>query len=153
MKQRKIRGSRNVVFKKDDEDLVDRKEIQWRSVANIGYLKRTIRKRQLKFLGHTNRRSGVERLALCGKINGKRDRGRRRLTYLESLNTWDTNTSMGNNEFLQMSNNRKECRFMIACLFQIWHLKKKKTLVQSVWYLDDIIIWFFLFFVKQYKLL
>ena len=74
---------------------------------------KTIRKRQLKFLGHTMRRS-IEKLALCGKINGKRDRERKRLTYLESLNKLATNTSLGNNEFLQMSNNRKEWRVMIA---------------------------------------
>ena len=68
---------------------------------------KTVRKRQLKFLGDTNRRSVIEGLA-------KKDRGRQRLTYLESLNKWAMNTSMGNNEFLPMSNNRKEWRVMIA---------------------------------------
>ena len=58
---------------------------------------KTIRKRHMKFLGQTIRKSDIERLALCGKINGKRDRGRQWLTYLESLNKWATNTSMGNN--------------------------------------------------------
>ena len=75
---------------------------------------KTTRKRQMKFLGHTIRKSGIERLALCGKINGKRDIGKQRLTYLEGLNKWATNTSMGNNEFLPMSKNRKEWRVMIA---------------------------------------
>ena len=64
----------------------------------------TIRKRQMKFLGHSIKKNGIERV---GRINGKRDRRRHGLTYLESLNKRTTNTSMGNNEFLQMSNNRK----------------------------------------------
>ena len=48
----------------------------------------TIRKRQLEFLGHLIRHQGVEHLALTGKIEGKKGRGKPRMTYLNSLNKW-----------------------------------------------------------------
>ena len=44
----------------------------------------TIRKRQLKFVGHINRKNGLEKTVLCGKIEGKRSRGRQRTTYIKS---------------------------------------------------------------------
>ena len=60
--------------------------------AGIGRsLLKTIRERQLKFLGHINRHNGLEHLALTGKIEGTRSRGRQRITNLESLNHWMTN--------------------------------------------------------------
>jgi len=50
-------------------------------------LMKTIRQRQLNFLGHVMRRHGLENLALTGKVGGKRGRGRQRLKYLDSLCT------------------------------------------------------------------
>ena len=35
----------------------------------------------MQFLGHLNRHKGLEHLALTGKIEGKRGRGRQRVTY------------------------------------------------------------------------
>lgn len=75
---------------------------------------KTIRKRQMTFLGHVYRKNGIESLAVCGKISGRRDRGRQRLTYVESLNQWATNKSVTNNDFLKTANNREEWRVMIA---------------------------------------
>ena len=46
---------------------------------------KTIRKRQLQFLGHIMRKEGLENLMLTGYIDGKRDKGRQRQTYLGSL--------------------------------------------------------------------
>ena len=43
---------------------------------------KTIRKRQLEFLGHIYRDKGLEHLALTGKIEGKRSRGRQRITFV-----------------------------------------------------------------------
>ena len=51
---------------------------------------KTIRKRQIEFLGHVMRKEGLEELMLTGRVNGKRSRGRQRLTYLESLSKWMT---------------------------------------------------------------
>ena len=41
-----------------------------------------IRRRQLQFLGHVLRKQELEDVALTGKIEGKRARGKQRLTYL-----------------------------------------------------------------------
>ena len=51
-------------------------------------------KRHLKILGHICRHKGLEFLSLTGKIEGKRSRGRQRIAFLESLNSWVT----GNNK-------------------------------------------------------
>ena len=74
----------------------------------------TIRKRQLKFLGHICRHRGLEFLSLTGKIEGKRSRGRQRITFLESLNSWVTGNNKDNLTFLRMTENRDKWRIMIA---------------------------------------
>ena len=51
----------------------------------------TIRIRQMKFLGHISRKDGLEKLVLCGKIKGKRCRGRQRTKYIDSLNNFAIN--------------------------------------------------------------
>ena len=45
----------------------------------------TIRKRQLRFVGYLERKGGLEKLVLEGKIKGKRQRGRKRLDFMEGL--------------------------------------------------------------------
>ena len=44
-----------------------------------------IRQRQLKFIGHIIGEEGTEKLAIEGKIAGKRAEGRQRKTYMEGL--------------------------------------------------------------------
>ena len=51
----------------------------------------TVRRRQMKFVGHVYRKDGIEKIAMTGNIEGKRSRGRQRLTYFQSLNSWATN--------------------------------------------------------------
>ena len=46
---------------------------------------KTIIIRQIRFLGHVMRKELLEYLALTGKIEGRRSRGRQRLTYLRWL--------------------------------------------------------------------
>ena len=67
--------------------------ISWTKITNekvlaLAGIKRslmeTIRKRQLTFVGHIIRENGLERLCLEGKIEGRKARGRQRLTYLVS---------------------------------------------------------------------
>ena len=48
-------------------------------------LLKTIRMRQLKFLGHIVRKQGLENLALMGKIAGKRNRGRQRMSFMSQF--------------------------------------------------------------------
>ena len=75
---------------------------------------KTIRRRQLEFLGHINRGRGLEHLALTGRINGTRDRGCQRLTYLGTLNCWATQKQQTNMEFLRVSDDRDAWRSMIT---------------------------------------
>ena len=83
--------------------------------AGVGRsLIRTIRKRQMQFLGHLNRHKGLEHLALTGKLEGKRGRGRPRATYLENLNRWVTGKDQDNMSFLRLSEQRDKWRTMIA---------------------------------------
>ena len=74
----------------------------------------TIRKRQMQFLGHLNRHKGLEHLALTGKIDGNRSRGKQRLNFLNSLNVWATNREKDNISFLRVSEDREEWRAMIT---------------------------------------
>ena len=45
---------------------------------------------KIEFLGHVTRKEGLEELMLTQRVNGKRSRGRQRLTYLENLSKWMT---------------------------------------------------------------
>ena len=77
-------------------------------------LLKTIRKRQMEFLGHVCRRRGLEFLSLTGKVEGKRDRGKQRITFLDSLcNSATGGRSKGLN-FLRLSDDRDVWRGMIA---------------------------------------
>ncbi|GFO16164.1 protein jagged-2 [Plakobranchus ocellatus] len=69
--------------------------------------------RQLQLLGHICRRKGLEHLAISGKIEGKRSRGRRRITCIENLKSWAIGEG-NNNNFIRLTENRFEWRNMIA---------------------------------------
>ena len=45
----------------------------------------------MTFLGHVMRRKGIENLSLTGKVEGKRARGRQRMTYLNNIKEWTGN--------------------------------------------------------------
>ena len=70
-----------------------------------------IRRRQLKFVGHVMRKGGLEKLVLEGKINGKRQRGRQRLKYLEGL---ASATEYGAVDILRRVDDRVGFRHMVA---------------------------------------
>ena len=57
------------------------------------------------------RKEGLEELFITGKIEGRRDRGRQRLTYLDSMAKW---TGVPREELLRMSKDRSGWKFMIA---------------------------------------
>ena len=77
-------------------------------------LLKTIRKRQLEFLGHICRKGEIEHLTVTGKIEGKRARGRQRITFIDSLNKWSTNKNTSNNNFIQLTTDRTAWKTMIA---------------------------------------
>ena len=47
-----------------------------------------IRTKQMRFLGHLMRKDCLENLALTGKIEGKRSRGRKQSLWMANLNEW-----------------------------------------------------------------
>ena len=61
-----------------------------------------IRGRQLSFLGHVIRKNGVENLALTGRIEGRRSRGRRSFMWMSSLRSGisESGIDFGENELL-----------------------------------------------------
>ena len=77
-------------------------------------LLKTIRKRQMEFLGHVCRRRGLEFLSLTGKVEGKRDRGKQRITFLDSLCNSATGGKSKSLNFLKLSDDRDVWRGMAA---------------------------------------
>ena len=76
---------------------------------------KTIRRRQLQFLGHNCRHKGLEYLSITGKIEGKRSRGRQRITFIESLKSWTMkNSKPSTKNFLNLAEDRFEWKTMVA---------------------------------------
>ncbi|GFN94387.1 endonuclease-reverse transcriptase [Plakobranchus ocellatus] len=73
----------------------------------------TRRQRQLQLLGHISRHKDLDHLAITGKIEEKRSRGRQRITFIESLKSWATGKGSHNN-FIRLTESRFEWRNMIA---------------------------------------
>ncbi|GFO35167.1 endonuclease-reverse transcriptase [Plakobranchus ocellatus] len=74
---------------------------------------KTIRQRQLHFLGQFCRHKGLEHLAITGKIEGKRSRGRQTITFIENLKSWAIGKG-SNNNFIRLTENRFEWKNMIV---------------------------------------
>lgn len=70
-----------------------------------------IRERQAKFFGHVMRKGQLENIAMTGRLNGRRGRGRPRLTYIRSLSNW---LQAGEVETLRETGNRERWKTMIA---------------------------------------
>ncbi|GFO40840.1 hypothetical protein PoB_006734500 [Plakobranchus ocellatus] len=70
---------------------------------------KTIRQRQLQFLGQICRHKGLEYFAITEKIEGKRNRGRQRITLIERLNSRAIGKG-SNNNFMRLTENRFERR-------------------------------------------
>ena len=77
-------------------------------------LLKTIRKRQMEFLGYVCRRRGLEFLSLTGKVEGKRDRGKQRITFLDCLCNSATGRQSKGLNFLKLSDDRDVWRGMAA---------------------------------------
>ena len=113
------RSSRNVVYQTNVKNLMDRKETQCKCIERGECSKITveniIRKRQMEFLGHiVCRRRGLEFLSLTGKVEGKRDRGKQRITFLDSLCNSATGGQSKGLNFLKLSDDRDVWRGMAA---------------------------------------
>ncbi|GFO37622.1 endonuclease-reverse transcriptase [Plakobranchus ocellatus] len=77
---------------------------------------KTIRQRQLQLLVHICRRKGLEQVAISGKIEGKRSRGRKRITFIESLKSWAIGKG-SNYNFIGLTEIKFEWRNMIANVY------------------------------------
>ena len=71
----------------------------------------TTRRRQLRFVGHVVRKEGFKKRVIEGKINGKRQGGRRRLNYMEGLTSA---TGCGVVELLRRVGDRAGFREVVA---------------------------------------
>ena len=71
----------------------------------------TIRQRQLIFLGHVMRKDELENVVLTGKLEGTRNRGRKRLTYISSLSKC---LDLSNTELLKATKDRELWKTKIA---------------------------------------
>ena len=60
----------------------------------------------MTFLGHVMRKKGIEKLSLTGSEEGKRKRGRQRMTYLSYIKEWTNRT--GGNELIQGCQDKEE---------------------------------------------
>ena len=78
-------------------------------------LLRTIRRRQMRFLGHVMRREQIENLSLTGRIPGERGRGRPRMKYLDGIKKTIGGLTTG--QMLQMTRNRDVWKSMVATVF------------------------------------
>ncbi|GFO10601.1 hypothetical protein PoB_003710600 [Plakobranchus ocellatus] len=76
-------------------------------------LMKTIRQEQLQFLCHICGHKNLEHLTIIGKIEGKRSRGRQRITFIESLKSWAIGKG-SNNNFVRLTKNRFEWKIMIV---------------------------------------
>ena len=70
----------------------------------------------MDFLGHIIRKDGLENLAMTGKIEGKRSRGRRRVTWMSSVKGWLQERGVKHQEveLIERTRNRKLWHDMIA---------------------------------------
>ena len=91
---------------------------QHRTISFMSHVTKIIdmRTRQLSFLGHVMRKEGLENLALTGRVEGKRGRGRRRQNWMLSLKNWleEQGVIHEEAELLKLTKNRELWRVLIA---------------------------------------
>ena len=94
-------------------DRVTNEEVLRRAGTRRELLKQVCR-RQMAFLGHVYRKDDVERQVLTGRIQGKRDHGKQRMTFLQSLRNWATMGTTSRTDFLRTAERREDWRRMTA---------------------------------------
>ena len=97
-----------------NEDVFSRAQVK-RKLMN------DIRVRQLNFLGPIIRKDRFENLAMTGRIEGKRNRGRGRVTWMFSVKGWLQERGVKHQEveLIERARNRKLDRLRP----RIWHLE------------------------------
>ena len=98
------------MFRVSWKDHISKEEILKRANSEKGLIK-TIRQRQLSFLGHVLKKDKIENLVVPGETEGKKSRGRPRLTCISSLCKC---SGLSKVELLRNKKNRIFWRAMIA---------------------------------------
>ncbi|GFS03430.1 hypothetical protein ElyMa_004631600 [Elysia marginata] len=93
-------GEKGTNRQRDTRRRVDRQSNEHRE-------KEKAKKGKEVFTGHIYRARGIEQLAMTGKINGKKSRGRQRTTYVDSLNTWANLEQHTRSQFMRFSCERQ----------------------------------------------
>ena len=94
--------------------------VDWKGMTRS--LMMTIRKRRMMFVGQVARKGGLGKLVLEGKINGKRQHGKRRLNSMEGK---ASAAGCGRVEALRRAGDRIGFRGMVATSLT-GHLKKRR---------------------------
>ena len=87
---------------KTNEEVLDMLSTEKQLLSNIV-------KRKCHYFGHLIRQNELQRQLLEGKINGRRSRGRPRITWMDNLKKW-TGKSYGN--LIRIAEDREKFRFM-----------------------------------------
>ena len=116
--RKKAGSSRNVVHKKDHENMDRKRKTNEEVMEMAGYtrsLLKVIRHRLLKFFGHIIRfrSDGLEKQLQCGKIEGVKSRGRQGTKYTNSLSSFIAGRK-STSQLIRTTNNREEWRAMIS---------------------------------------
>ena len=99
------------------KNLMDRKETQCKCIERGECSKITFENNYEEangILGHVCRRRGLELLSLTGKVEGKRDRDKQRITFLDSLCNSATGGQSKGLNFFKLSDDRDVWRGMVA---------------------------------------
>ena len=74
-----------------------------------------IKKRKTEYFGQLIRMNGLQRLLLEGKVNGKRGKGRPRITWMENVKMW---TELKYSECVRLAEDRERWKAMVANLLR-----------------------------------
>ena len=74
-----------------------------------------IKKRKTEYFGHLIRMNGLQRILLEGKVNGKRGKGRPRITWMENIKM---GTELKYSECVRLAEDRERWKAMVANLLQ-----------------------------------
>ena len=118
--------------------------IPWRDkVRNEEVLKRAgagrklileIRTKQMRFLGHLMRKDGLENLALTGKIEGKRSRGRKWSLWMANLNEWIGERGVKYQEvaLFEKARDKRTVEIHDCPHHWIWHIERERYNLHTV---------------------
>ena len=83
-------------------------ESVWAEITEKGgpqeHLLVTIKRRKMRWFGHVNRSNGLAKLIMQGSVEGRRSRGRPRMSWLDNIRVWTGKTT---EEIHCLSKNRK----------------------------------------------